>query len=65
MILPPASRRSRRTTPPRTSTALSDAQIDAIFNVARLRESEGTSDLVAIGAAAIGGLVSALIASRF
>ncbi len=51
--------------PPATSAALSDAQIDAIFDVARLRESEGTSDLVAIGAAAIGGIVGALIASRF
>ena len=48
-----------------TSMALSAAQIDAIFNVARLRDSEGTSDLVAIGAAAIGGIVGALIASRF
>ncbi len=47
------------------STTLSDAQIDAIFNVTRLRDSEGTSDLVAIGAAAIGGIVGALIASRF
>ena len=47
-----------------TGARLSDAQIDAIFNAARLRESEGTSDLVAIGAAAIGGLLGALMLSR-
>jgi len=47
-----------------TRATLSDAQIDAIFNAARLRESEGTSDLVAIGAAAIGGLLGALMLSR-
>ena len=49
----------------KTSTAMSDAQIDAIFNAARLRDSEGTSDLVAVGAAAIGGLIGALIAARY
>jgi hypothetical protein len=48
----------------KTSSVLSDAQIDAIFNAARVRESEGTSDLVAIGAAAIGGLLGALMFSR-
>jgi hypothetical protein len=48
-----------------TSARLSDAQIDAIFDVARLRDSEGTSDLVAIGAAAIGGLLGALMLSRY
>ncbi len=48
----------------KTSSALSDAQIDAIFNATRVRESEGTSDLVAIGAAAIGGLIGALMLSR-
>ena len=48
----------------KTSSALSDAQIDAIFNATRVRESEGTSDLVAIGAAAIGDLLGALMFSR-
>ncbi len=44
-----------------TRATLSGAQIDAIFDAARLRDSEGTSDLVAIGAAAIGGLLGALM----
>jgi len=44
-----------------TRATLSGAQIDAIFDAARLRESDGTSDLVAIGAAAIGGLLGALM----
>lgn len=45
--------------------ALSDAQINAIFDVERLRqrESDGESDLVAIGAAAIGALVGVLLRS--
>ena len=47
--------------PAATRATLSGAQIDAIFDVARLRQSEGTSDLVAIGAAAIGGLLGALM----
>lgn len=47
-------------------TALSDAQIDAIFDLERMRrrESEGDDDLVAIGAGAIGALVGRLLASR-
>lgn len=43
---------------------LSDAQIDAIFDLARMRESKGNDDLVAIGATAIGALVAGLIATR-
>jgi hypothetical protein len=43
---------------------LSDAQIDAIFDLARMRESKGNDDLVAIGATAIGALIAGLIASR-
>ena len=42
---------------------LSDAQIDAIFDLQRGRPSEGNDDLVAIGAAAIGGLVAGLMRS--
>jgi hypothetical protein len=45
-------------------TALSDAQVDAIFDLARMRQREGDDDLVAIGAAAIGALVGSLLASR-
>jgi hypothetical protein len=43
---------------------LSDAQIDAIFDLQRPRESDGHDDLVAIGAAAIGLLVAGLLRSR-
>jgi hypothetical protein len=39
---------------------LSDAQIDAIFDLARMRESKGNDDLVAIGATAIGALIAGL-----
>jgi hypothetical protein len=40
---------------------LSDAQIDAIFELQRTRESERGDDLVAVGAAAIGALVAGLL----
>jgi len=43
---------------------LSNAQIDAIFDLARMRESKGNDDLVAIGATAIGALVAGLLAIR-
>ncbi len=46
------------------SARLSDAQIDAIFDLARMSESKGNDDLVSIGATAIGGLVAGLIATR-
>ena len=45
-------------------TALSDAQVNAIFDLERMRERKGDDDLVAIGAAAIGVLVSSWLASR-
>jgi hypothetical protein len=44
-------------------TTLSDAQINAIFDVERMRQSEGGDDLVAIGAAAIGGLLAGVLRS--
>lgn len=44
-----------------TRATLSGAQIDAIFDAARARPPGETSDLVAIGAAAIGGLLGALL----
>ena len=45
---------------------LSDAQIDAIFDVARMRDSTryDRQDLVSIGASAIGALIAGLIANR-
>jgi hypothetical protein len=45
-------------------TALSDAQINAIFELARMREPEQRSDLVSIGGAAIGALIDTFIRSR-
>jgi hypothetical protein len=42
-------------------TTLSDAQINAIFDVERMRQDDGEHDLVAIGAAAIGLLVAGLL----
>lgn len=50
--------------PESTRTALSDAQLDALFDEERMREREGNHDLVAIGAAAIGGLIGAWFLSR-
>ena len=43
---------------------LDDAQIDAIFELARTRRDDGNDDLVAIGASAIGALVASLISSQ-
>ncbi len=45
-------------------TALSDAQIDAIFELRRMPRQDVDSDLVAIGAAAIGALLAGFIAGR-
>ena len=45
-------------------TTLSDAQVNAIFDLERMRKSEGDDDLVAIGAAAIGALVGVFLAGR-
>lgn len=47
-------------------TTLSDAQVNAIFDLQRMRERDGDhgDDLVAIGAAAIGALIAGFIAAR-
>jgi hypothetical protein len=50
--------------PAPTRVAMSDAQLDALFDLERMREHEGTSDLLAIGAAAVGALLSGILASR-
>ncbi len=47
-----------------TRQALSDAQIDALFDQERMRERAGHNDLLVIGAEAIGALVSAFLRSR-
>ncbi len=51
--------------PGKLQSALRDAQIDAIFDLERMRERENhDSDLVAIGATAVAGLIGALIFAR-
>lgn len=45
-------------------TRLSDAQIDAIFDLERMRDNKGNDDLVTIGATAMGELVAGLLAIR-
>lgn len=45
-------------------TRLSDAQIDAIFDLARMPPDSGDRDLLGVGAAAIGALIAGLIATR-
>lgn len=47
-----------------TSAALGDAQINALFDVERIREREGNHDLLAIGAAAMGAVLGGWLASR-
>jgi hypothetical protein len=47
-----------------TRAAISDAQIDALFDVERMRKQEGSDDLVAIGASAIGALIGGWLLSR-
>jgi Zn-finger nucleic acid-binding protein len=47
-----------------TRQALSDAQIDALFDHERMRERAGHNDLLVIGVEAIGALVGAFLLSR-
>ncbi len=51
------------TSPDAMSARLSDAQIDAIFELQRTGGREKDDDLVTIGAAAIGGLIARLLRS--
>ena len=47
-----------------THQALSDAQIDALFDQERIRERGADADLLVIGMQAIGGLVTAFLRTR-
>ena len=47
-----------------TATAISDAQIDALFKLDRMRREESSGDLVAIGAGAIGALIGDWLLSQ-
>jgi hypothetical protein len=47
-----------------TSVAFSNAQLDALFNLERLRQHDGNDDLVAIGVAAIGAALGAMLLTR-
>ena len=47
-----------------TRKALSDAQIDALFDQERLRERQGDNDLLVIGMEAVAGLVGAFLLTR-
>ncbi len=47
-----------------TSVALSNAQLDALFSLERLNEHNGNDDLVAIGVAAIGAALGAMLLAR-
>jgi len=55
---------SARLSPDAAKAAISDAQLDALFDLERTREREGHGDLLAIGAAAIGAVLGGLFASR-
>jgi hypothetical protein len=53
------------TTAPATArTVLSDAQVDALFDMERMRERGDNHDLVAIGAAALGAVIEGWLLSR-
>jgi hypothetical protein len=47
-----------------TTTALSEVQLNALFDEERIRDHEGSHDLLAIGAAAIGTLVGGWLLSH-
>jgi hypothetical protein len=47
-----------------TSVALSNAQLDAFFDQERVRERDGNHDLLAIGVAAIGAALGAMLLTR-
>ena len=47
-----------------TSVALSNAQLDAFFNQERIDEHEGSHDLLAIGVAAVGAALGAMLLAR-
>ena len=47
-----------------TSVALSNAQLDAFFDQGRIDENEGNHDLLAIGVAAIGAALGAMLLAR-
>lgn len=46
------------------SVAMSDAQIDALFDLERMRAHEGAGNLIAIGAGAIGEFLGRMLAAR-
>jgi hypothetical protein len=47
-----------------TSVALSNAQLDAFFDQERIDEHEGSHDLLAIGVAAVGAALGAMLLAR-
>jgi hypothetical protein len=47
-----------------TRTTLSDVQLDALFDLQRIRPHEGGDDLLAIGAEAIGAVLGTWLSSR-
>jgi len=47
-----------------TSIAFGNAQSDALFNLERLSEDDGNDDLVAIGVAAVGAALGAMLLAR-
>ena len=55
---------SATVSPDAMRAALGDAQINAIFDLDRMRERSSDDDLVAIGAAAVGAVIAGLFSSR-
>jgi len=47
-----------------TPRALNDAQIDALFDLSRMREPDRSDDLLAVGMAAVGACIAAWLGSR-
>jgi len=47
-----------------TPTALDDAQIDALFDLSRMREQDRQHDVLAVGVAALASVIGGWLASR-
>ena len=47
-----------------TPTALNDAQVDALFDLARMREHDHQHDILEVGVAALASVIGGWLASR-
>jgi hypothetical protein len=55
---------SAAATQEQTRVTLNNAQVDALFNLQRMHERDGSEDLLAIGIGAIGALIGGMLLDR-